>query len=44
MKFGRKPKLTQHRIAEAIKRRDAGEVLADIERGYNVSHIAISRV
>jgi hypothetical protein len=32
IKFGRKPKLTQHQIAAAIKRRDAGEALADIGR------------
>jgi hypothetical protein len=25
IKFGRKPKLTLHQVAEAIKRRDAGE-------------------
>jgi hypothetical protein len=32
VKFGRKPKLTQHQIAEAIKRRDAAEALAEIGR------------
>jgi DNA invertase Pin-like site-specific DNA recombinase len=44
VRFGRKPKLTQHQIAEALKRRDAGEVLADIGRSYNVSHSTISRL
>jgi Helix-turn-helix domain of resolvase len=42
LKFGRKPKLAQHQIAEAIRRRDAGEELTDIERSYNVSHSTIS--
>jgi DNA invertase Pin-like site-specific DNA recombinase len=44
VKFGRKPKLTQHQIAEAIKRRDAGEALTQIARSYNVSHSTISRL
>jgi DNA invertase Pin-like site-specific DNA recombinase len=44
VRFGRKPKLTPHQIAEAIKRRDAGEALADIGRTYNVSHSTISRL
>jgi DNA invertase Pin-like site-specific DNA recombinase len=44
VKFGRKPKLTQHQIAEAIRRRDAGEVLTEIGRTYNVSHSTISRL
>jgi hypothetical protein len=35
VRFGRKPKLTHHRIAAATKRRDAGQVLADIGRNYN---------
>jgi hypothetical protein len=30
-----KPKLTQHQIAEAISRRDAGEALAEIGRSWN---------
>jgi hypothetical protein len=41
LKFGRKPKLTQHQIAEAIRRRDAGEILTEIGRSYNVSHSTI---
>jgi len=44
IKFGRKPKLTQHQIAEALKRRDAGEALTEIGRTYNVSHSTISRL
>jgi DNA invertase Pin-like site-specific DNA recombinase len=44
IKFGRKPKLTPHQIAEAIKRRAAGEALTEIGRTYNVSHSTISRL
>src|SRR6266545_7476948 len=44
VKFGRKPKLTSHQKREAIARRDAGEVLTDIARTYNVSHSTISRL
>jgi DNA invertase Pin-like site-specific DNA recombinase len=44
IKFGRKPKLTQHQIAEAVRRRDAGEALTEIGRSYNVSHSTISRL
>jgi DNA invertase Pin-like site-specific DNA recombinase len=43
-RFGRKPKLTPHQIAEAIRRRDAGEPLTEIARSYNVSHSTISRL
>jgi DNA invertase Pin-like site-specific DNA recombinase len=43
-RFGRKPKLTGHQIAEALRRRDAGEPLTDIARSYNVSHSTISRL
>jgi DNA invertase Pin-like site-specific DNA recombinase len=42
--MGRKPKLTKHQQAEAIARREAGEVLTDIARSYNVSHSTISRL
>jgi len=41
--FGRKPKLTQHQVAEALARREAGEAMTDIGRSYNVSHSPISR-
>jgi len=42
--FGRKPKLTHHQRQEAIKRRNAGETLAEIARSYNVHHSLISRL
>jgi DNA invertase Pin-like site-specific DNA recombinase len=42
--MGRRPKLTVHQRREAIARRDAGEVLEDIGRSYNVSHSTISRL
>jgi DNA invertase Pin-like site-specific DNA recombinase len=44
VRFGRKPKLTVHQIAEAIAGREAGEPMADIGRSYNVSHSTISRL
>jgi DNA invertase Pin-like site-specific DNA recombinase len=44
VRFGRKPKLTAHQVAEAKARRDAGEALADIGRSFNVSHSTISRL
>jgi DNA invertase Pin-like site-specific DNA recombinase len=44
VRFGRKPKLTAHQIAEAMARRQAGEALADIGRSFNVSHSTISRL
>jgi DNA invertase Pin-like site-specific DNA recombinase len=44
VRFGRKPKLTQHQIAEAKARRDAGEALTEIGRTFNVSHSTISRL
>jgi DNA invertase Pin-like site-specific DNA recombinase len=42
--MGRKPKLTLHQRREAIARREAGELLTDIARSYNVSHSTISRL
>jgi DNA invertase Pin-like site-specific DNA recombinase len=42
--LGRKPKLTIHQRREAIARREAGEILTDIARSYNVSHSTISRL
>jgi len=42
--MGRRPKLTAHQRREAIDRREAGEVLTDIARSYNVSHSTISRL
>src|SRR5271165_6616831 len=44
VKMGRKPKLTPHQQAEAIKRRDAGEPIRDIARSYNVHNSTISRL
>ena len=45
VKFGRKPKLTPHQMAEVIKRRDKdGETLRSIARSYNVSAQTISRL
>src|SRR5262249_9760478 len=43
-RFGRKPKLTPHQIAEALRRRDAGEALTEIAKTFNVSHSTISRL
>src|SRR5438874_9594347 len=42
--LGRKPKLTAHQRREAIARREAGEVLTEIARSYDVSHSTISRL
>src|SRR6516165_10575498 len=44
VQFGRKPKLCQFQIAEALRRKAEGEALADIGRSYNVSHSTISRL
>jgi DNA invertase Pin-like site-specific DNA recombinase len=44
VRFGRKLKLTPHQITEALRRREAGEALAEILRSYNVSHSTISRL
>lgn len=44
VRFGRKPKLTLHQIAEAKARREAGEAPTEIGRSYNVSHSTISRL
>jgi Resolvase, N terminal domain/Helix-turn-helix domain of resolvase len=44
VKFGRKPKLTQHQVAEATEMRDPGEAVTDIGRSYKVSHSTISRL
>ena len=44
VRFGRKLKLTQHQITEALQRREAGEALVEIGRSYNVSHSTISRL
>jgi DNA invertase Pin-like site-specific DNA recombinase len=44
VRFGRKPKLSLFQIAEALRRRDAGEPLTEIGRCYGVSHSTISRL
>ncbi len=44
VKFGRKPKLSDFQRAEAIKRRSAGERLADIAESYAVDISMISRL
>jgi DNA invertase Pin-like site-specific DNA recombinase len=44
VRFGRKPKLSQFQIQEALVRRANGEALADIGRSYGVSHSTISRL
>jgi DNA invertase Pin-like site-specific DNA recombinase len=44
VKMGRKPKLTSHQQAEAIKRREAGEPVREIARTYNVHNSTISRL
>jgi DNA invertase Pin-like site-specific DNA recombinase len=44
VRFGRKPKLTQRHVAEAIRRREAGEALTEIAKTYAVSHSTISRL
>jgi DNA invertase Pin-like site-specific DNA recombinase len=44
VKFGRKPKLSDYQRAEAVKRRAAGETLADIAKSYGVSLTMISRM
>jgi DNA invertase Pin-like site-specific DNA recombinase len=44
VRFGRKPKLTAHQIAEARARREAGDALTDIGRSFNVCHSTISRL
>jgi DNA invertase Pin-like site-specific DNA recombinase len=44
VKMGRKPKMTAHQVKEALRRVDAGELMRDIARSYNVSHSTISRL
>jgi DNA invertase Pin-like site-specific DNA recombinase len=44
VKLGRKPKMTQRQVKEALRRRDAGEAMREIARSYNVSHSTISRL
>ena len=44
VKFGRKRKLSDYQRKEAVKRRSAGEMLADIAASYGVSISMISRL
>ena len=44
VRFGRKPKLSEYQVAEALVRRANGESLVDIGRSYGVSHSTISRL
>ena len=44
VKFGRKPKLSDYQRKEAIKRRAAGETLAEIAKSYAVDISMISRL
>jgi DNA invertase Pin-like site-specific DNA recombinase len=44
VKFGRRPKLTEHQRREALTRRGNGETLAQIARSYAVSVSMISRL
>jgi CheY-like chemotaxis protein len=43
-KFGRKPKLSEYQRLEALKRRAAGETLAEIAKSYAVDISMISRL
>lgn len=44
VRMGRKPTLTAHQRAEAIRRRETGEPVPDIARSYNVSRWTIARL
>jgi DNA invertase Pin-like site-specific DNA recombinase len=44
VKMGRKPKLTPHQRAEAIRRKERGEAVREIARSYNVHNSTISRL
>jgi DNA invertase Pin-like site-specific DNA recombinase len=44
IKFGRKRKLSDYQRTEAVKRRGAGETLADIAKSYGVAISMISRL
>ena len=44
VKFGRKPKLSDYQRQEALKRRAAGETLAEIAKSYEVDLSMISRL
>jgi DNA invertase Pin-like site-specific DNA recombinase len=44
VRFGRRPKLTQHQRIEARERKTKGDLVVDIARSLNVSHSTISRL
>jgi DNA invertase Pin-like site-specific DNA recombinase len=44
VRFGRKPKLSQYQVREALVRRANGESVVVIARSYGVSHSTISRL
>jgi DNA invertase Pin-like site-specific DNA recombinase len=44
VKMGRKPKLTAHQCAEAIRWRDDGEAVREIAKTLDVHHSTISRL
>ena len=44
VKLGRKPKLTPHQRAEALRRKENGEAVREIARSYNVHNSTISRI
>ena len=44
VKFGRKPKLTDHQQEEALQRMIAGKSCRKIGKSLNVSHVTISRL
>jgi DNA invertase Pin-like site-specific DNA recombinase len=44
VKFGRKPKLSDYQRREALRRRAAGETLAEIAKSYAVDLSMISRL
>ena len=44
VKFGRKPKLTEHQRHRALERLDAGESAREIAQDFNVSHPTILRL
>jgi DNA invertase Pin-like site-specific DNA recombinase len=44
VKFGRRPKLSDYQRKEALRRRAAGETLAEIAKSYAVDTSMISRL
>jgi DNA invertase Pin-like site-specific DNA recombinase len=44
VKFGRRPKLSDYQRKEALRRRAAGETLAEIAKSYAVDTSLISRL